>query len=45
MSGISTPILQSLATRLGEVGEINAACLLGSAEEANPRQDTRILSL
>ena len=40
MSGISTPILQSLATRLGEVGEIDAAYLLGSAASGLLRSDS-----
>ena len=40
MSGISTPILQSLATRLGEVGEIDASYLLGSAASGQLRSDS-----
>jgi predicted nucleotidyltransferase len=40
MSGISTPILQSLVARLGEVGEIDAAYLLGSAASGQLRSDS-----
>jgi predicted nucleotidyltransferase len=40
MSGISTSILQSLATRLGEIGEIDAAYLLGSAASGQLRSDS-----
>ena len=40
MSGISTSILQSLATRLGEIGEIDAAYLMGSAASGQLRSDS-----
>ena len=40
MSGISTSILESLAKHLWEIGEIDAAYLLGSAASGQLRSDS-----
>ena len=40
MSGIAASILQSLATRLGEIGGIDAAYLLGTASSGQLRPDS-----